>query len=118
MRTYVRVSIKGSPYKWFTDALDRRDLAGALSESKGMRLGLADALSLVILMIEQRDPRCERWAAWWVARLITERRTVTLAGVDQAVVALVSLLDAEEEASQRMVALCDALELRNVRGLD
>lgn len=119
VRTYVRLSIKGHPHRWFTDAIARRDLATAKSTARELgQLNVVDALSLLVLMAEQRDPAYERWAARWLARLIMERRSTTITVADQATIALVSLNDGEEDAVRRLSDFCAAVNLQGVAGLE
>lgn len=59
---------------WFRVAVQRGDLAGAMAEVDALRpLGLGPALGLAVLLAEARDPRADRAAARWLARLALER---------------------------------------------
>jgi hypothetical protein len=51
------VSIKGRPGTWLTAALERGDLATAISEASELPpLNLSDALAIVLLMAEAGHP--------------------------------------------------------------
>jgi len=69
------VSIKGSAGRWFEAAVQRGDLAGALSEAAELPrpLALGYALGLVVLFAEHGDPRHGVAAARWAARVALER---------------------------------------------
>ena len=55
------MSIKGHPYRWFTAALKRRDLAGVKAAAAELEhVTLTDALSIVVLMAERRDRALDR----------------------------------------------------------
>jgi len=76
------VPIKGSPYARFRRALETRKLPvvlAAASELQHMRLD--DALEVLILMEQEKDPRFERAAARWVGRVLTETPPMTLKAI-------------------------------------
>src|SRR4051794_32243473 len=106
MRTCVRVSIKGHPYRWFATALKRRDLAGAKAAAAELdHVTLTDALSIVVLMAECGDRALDRAAARWLARLVAEHRAVGLGELRHALTALESLArDADDAHPSRMSA--------------
>jgi hypothetical protein len=69
------VSIKGSSYANFRRALLGGNLtiiAAAAAELD--EIGLEDALRILVVMARARDPRYERAAAKWAARVTTEKR--------------------------------------------
>ncbi len=62
---------------WYTQAVQRGDLPGAMAEVDALRpLSLGPALGLAVLLAEARDPRADRAAARWLARLTLERPDV------------------------------------------
>jgi hypothetical protein len=63
------VSIKGRPGTWLTAALQRGDLATAISEASDLPgLNLSDALGIVLLMAEKGHPSFDRAGAKWAER--------------------------------------------------
>ncbi len=91
---------------------------GALVEADALRpLGLPYALALVVLMGETRDPRFDRAAVRWVARLTLERSTIGVADVRAAVAALEVLADEPRAAREALTALCEAHGLPQVARL-
>lgn len=57
-------------------ALRARDVGAAVAAAQAApgKLGLVDALDLVVLLGEQRDPRFDRWARRWIARVTAEHQ--------------------------------------------
>ena len=112
------VSIKGSPYRWFTLALERRDLLGVRSAAAELgRVTLADALSIVVLMAERDDRALDRAAARWLGRLLVDTPSLGLADVRRALDALEALADDLDGARERLVEVCVRHGLRGVVGL-
>ena len=118
MRTCVRVSIKGHPYRWFATALKRRDLPGAKAAAAELdHVTLTDALSLVVLMAERHDRALDRAAARWLARLVIEHRAVGLSELRDALTALELLVQRADDAPVRLADVCAGLRLQGVIGL-
>ena len=73
------MSIKGSPYARFKRSLETRRLSVVLMAARELgHVRLDDALEILVLMAEERDPRFERAAARWVGRLLTETPPMSL----------------------------------------
>ena len=81
-----------SPQIRFRRAIDARSIPLAELTAREMRhLTLEEALDLVILYAEKGDAKFQRAACKWLARLLTERETLTLADALSAASALVAL---------------------------
>lgn len=119
MRTYVRMSIKGHPYRWFASALRRGDLVGvrAAAAELGHQVNLVDALSIVLLMADREDDAFERAAVRWLARLVVERPAVGLEDLRSGLVALQALPTNAVAARQQLTELCARHRLDGVVGL-
>jgi hypothetical protein len=99
------LSIKGSPRKWFDDALARGDATGAWSAAHELgQVNLADALALCLLLRDQHPPLYERAAARWAARFALEARSTRLAELGLAVAALQALRGADVDAGAAALA--------------
>ena len=100
---------QGHPYTRFERALATRNplLATAAAHELG-RLGLADALRLVLLYREAGDRRFEPGALRWHARLCAEAHGLTLAGAAASAQALLAIAGAEVERG--VEALAELLE--------
>jgi hypothetical protein len=62
------VSIKGSPYASFQRSLQTRKLSIVLAAAAELaHVQLDDALTILTLMAQESDPRCDRAAARWLA---------------------------------------------------
>jgi hypothetical protein len=96
------VSIKGSPYARFQCSLQTRKLSIVLAAAAELQsIQLDDALEILILMAQERDPRFDRAAARWVGRLLTETPPMTLKEARWAI-AMVEQLPACREALHRI----------------
>ncbi len=112
------MSIKGSPHAWFTGALKRGDLVGALSEATEMPgMSLADALALTLLMIVRRHRSADRAVAKWLARFALERPAVERGDLQLAAVAFDTLNTRPEQAFELLAALCREHQIAGVVGL-
>jgi hypothetical protein len=95
------VSIKGSPYATFQRSLETRRLSVVLAAAAELqRVQLDDALEILILRAQERDPRFDRAAARWVGRLLAEN-PVGLADA-RFTLALVERLPACAETLRRL----------------
>jgi hypothetical protein len=72
------VTSQGSAYSQFSRALDRRNFLLAWMAAELPKVPLADALSLLLLALDQQPCRFERAAPRWHARVCAEAR-LTLA---------------------------------------
>ena len=82
---------QGSAQTRFRRAIERKALLNAELAAREMgHLGLEDALSLVLLYAAADDPRFDRAATRWIARLCVES-TPTLSELQAAVSALALL---------------------------
>src|SRR3954451_12675020 len=114
MRTYVRVSDKGSPYIRFKRALATGNLAvvrAAAAELPAIDLG--DALAVCLLMSVRDDERFERAAVRWLARLALERPAVGLTDLRDGLIAFEAMPYNPEAARTALAGLCERLGLRD-----
>jgi hypothetical protein len=113
------MSIKGHPYRWFTSALRRGDLAGvrAAAAELGHRVNLVDALSVVLLMAQRDDDAFDRAATRWLARLVVERPAVGLEDLRRGLAALEALPANGAAARRELAELCERHRLDGVVGL-
>jgi hypothetical protein len=91
------VTSDGRAYGRFQRALQTRNLQIVEAAATDLRrIGLDDALAILVLLAEAGDPRFDRAAARWVGRLLTE----TPAGLRDArfALALVERLPAGRDA--------------------
>jgi hypothetical protein len=112
------VTSQGSAYSQFKRALERRNLVVAWTMAAELpKVPLADALSLLLLALDQQPWRFETAAPRWHARLCDEAR-LTLAEAQLAVSALDALAGPGAVAGgQALVAICDAHGLDHVAGV-
>jgi hypothetical protein len=105
----VFVTSQGSAYSQLKRALERRNFLLAWTLAAELpKVPLADALSLLLLALEQQPWRFETAAPRWHARLCDEAR-LTLAEAQLAVSALDALAGPGAVAGrQALVAICDA----------
>ena len=90
---------QGHPYARFRRALDSGNATAALSAAAELEhVGLADALSLCLLLVDGRPARFEAAAVRWHSRYCRETRGVTLDEA-QAVLALLGALRGAKRAS-------------------
>src|SRR5919206_4003396 len=103
------MSIKGHPYRWFTSALRRGDLAGVRSAAAelGHKVNLVDALSVVLLMADRDDDAFERAATRWLARFVIERPAAGLEDLRLGLVALQALPTNGAAARRQLGDLCE-----------
>jgi hypothetical protein len=72
------VRAQGSPRSVFKRAIERGNLLIAEMTARELgRLTLADALDLLVLVIEKDPERRDRFAVRWLARLVEEDRRLT-----------------------------------------
>jgi hypothetical protein len=85
---------QGSPYSIFKRALRSGDLAGVRAAATELpRVPLDDAFAICLLILEQQPSRYQRAAMRWLARLMAERRHLTLHHVESAAGSLAALAD-------------------------
>jgi hypothetical protein len=103
------VTAQGNAYSQFKRALHRRSFLVAWTLAAELpSVPLADALSLLVLALDQQPWRFETAAPRWHARLCAEAR-LTLAEAQLAVSALDTLAGPGAVAGgQALVALCEA----------
>jgi hypothetical protein len=119
MRERVFVSIKGSPFARFQRALDAANLNLALLAAVELeRVPLAEAVRLCELMAASGDPRFERAAVRWVARLASETLGVRLADVELAAHALERMPVDPEPSLGVLAALGQRLGLPGAARID
>jgi hypothetical protein len=111
------VSIKGRPYVWFRAAVQRHDLTGAKAAAAELphALSLPDALSLLLLMAERRDPALDRACTRWVGRFALEHRDASIATVAAAAGALRDLHHDPDWAAAALRPLCEHYGLTGVQ---
>jgi hypothetical protein len=102
------VTAQGSVYSQFKRALDRRNLLLAWTMAAELpKVPLADALSLLLLALDQQPWRFEKAAPRWHARLCAEAR-LTLPEAQLALAALQALAGPGAVGrGQALIAICD-----------
>jgi hypothetical protein len=105
----VFVTSQGSAYSQFKRALERRNLLLAWTMAWELpKVSLADALSLLLLALDQQPWRFEAAAPRWHARLCAEAR-LTLPEAQLALAALQALGGrGAVGGGQALVAVCSA----------
>jgi hypothetical protein len=105
----VFVTLQGSAYSQFKRALERRNFLLAWTMAAELpRVPLADALSLLLLALDQQPWRFEAAAPHWQARLCAEAR-LTLPEAQLALAALHALSGpGAVGGGQALVAVCSA----------
>ncbi len=94
------VSIKGSPHARFRRALATGNPTLVLAAAAELsRVDLADALAIVLVLLDGRSPRYERAAVRWHGRLCLEVRGLSLGDAGLALAALQSLPGPHGEAA-------------------
>jgi len=97
------VTAQGSPLTRFRRAVERKSLLNAELAAREMgQLNLEDALSLVFLYAGADDPRFDRAATRWIARLCVEDKP-SLSELQAAVCALALLRRGGGEAAARLL---------------
>jgi hypothetical protein len=114
----VFVTSQGGAYSQFKRALERRNFLLAWTLAAELpKVPLADALSLLLLALDQQPWRFETAAPRWHSRLCNEAR-LTLAEAQLAVSALDALASPGAVAGgQALVAICDVHGLEEVVGV-
>jgi hypothetical protein len=104
----VFVTSQGSAYSQFKRALERRNFLVAWTLAAELpKVPLADALSLLLLALDQQPWRFEAAAPRWHARLCAEAR-LTLPEAQLALAALQTLGSPRAVGGgQALVAICD-----------
>jgi hypothetical protein len=114
----VFVTSQGGAYSQFKRALERRNLLLAWTMAAELpRVPLADALSLLLLALDQQPWRFEAAAPRWHARLCAEVR-LTLPEAQLALAALQALSGPGAlGGGQALVAVCSAHGLDDAVGV-
>lgn len=95
MRTYVRVTSSGSPHTIFRRAVAAGDAQTALLVSNELgRIGPADALALVLVLLDAMPERYPLAAARWHALAVRTAGSASLADASVLLAALHALADA------------------------
>jgi hypothetical protein len=112
------VTAQGSVYSQFKRALDRRNFLLAWTLAAELpKVPLADALSLLLLALDQQPWRFEKAAPRWHARLCAEAR-LTLPESQLALAALHALAGpGATGGGQALVAVCSAHHLDDAVGV-
>jgi hypothetical protein len=112
------VTSQGSAYSQFKRALERRNFLLAWTMAAELpKVPLADALSLVLLALDQQAWRFETAALRWHARLCAEAR-LTLPEAQLALAALQALGGpGSVGGGQALVAVCSAHGLDDAAGV-
>jgi hypothetical protein len=112
------VTAQGSAYSQFKRALDRQTFLLAWTMAAELpKVPLADALSLLLLALDQQPWRFETAAPRWHARLCAEAR-LTLPEAQLALAALQALCGPGAVAGgQALVAICDLHGLDDAVGV-
>lgn len=112
------MSSEGRPYSRFHRALRSGNLLLIQTAAAELpQVDLADALSICLIMGAQHDPRFDRAATRWLARLVCERPAVALDDLRTALLALEALPYNPAAAKQLLAEICERYELRRVLGL-
>jgi hypothetical protein len=105
---HLFVTLQGSAYSQFKRALERHFLLAWTMATELPKVPLADALSLLLLALDQQPWRFEKAAPRWHARLCAEAR-LTLPEAQLALAALQSLSGTGAVGGgQALVAICGA----------
>lgn len=107
---------QGSAYGRFTRAIQTRNLWSAEISLRELGVvSLADALSYLDLLAEQKPEKLERAAVRWHGLLETEASMLTLAESQLALAALASLCAGEREAVEILRRLLRRVQPTAVR---
>jgi hypothetical protein len=86
------VSIKGSDYRWFKDALERGDLPLVRASVAGLpTVNLEDALEVALLIASYEPTNAAKAAVRWLGRWALESPHASLAGLLEATAAMSAL---------------------------
>ncbi len=108
------VSIKGSSHARFRRALETGNPTLVLAAAAELRrVDLADALAIVLVLLDGRSPRYERAAVRWHGRLCLEAPGLTLPDAGLVLAALQALPGPHGEAGARALRI-----LAEARGHD
>jgi len=112
------VTSQGSAYSQFKRALERRNFLLAWTLAAELpKVPLADALSLLLLALEQQPWRFEKAAPRWHARVCDEAQ-LTLPEAQLALAALHALAGpGAVGGGQALIAICDVHGLDDVVGV-
>jgi hypothetical protein len=112
------VTSQGTAHGRFTRAIERRQLRGAEMAARELgRLSPADALALVLLILQQAPHRSERAAARWVSLFLEAAGPMTLADIELTVVSLGALMRGSSSAAATLASVAEAHRVPNIAGV-
>jgi hypothetical protein len=101
------MSSSGSPYARFQRALATGNLNVIRSAAAELpRIGLAEAASMLLVILRSEPRQYERAAVRWLGRLCLERTRIDLEDLSRAAAALVALPDRPESARRLLADVC------------
>jgi hypothetical protein len=107
------MTAQGSPRSVFKRAIERGNLLIAEMTARELgRLTLADALELLVLVVEKDPGRRDRFAVRWFRRLLEEDENLT---IDEAVPAASALAALGGRAHEQAVTTLSAMAERAAR---
>jgi hypothetical protein len=97
----------GSPYARFQRALATGNLNVIRSAAAELpRIGVAEAASMLLVIVRAEPEQYERAAVRWLGRLCLERTRVDLADLSRAAAALVALPERPDSARPLLAEVC------------
>jgi hypothetical protein len=101
------VTSSGSPYARFHRALATGNLNVIRSAAAELpRIGVAEAASMLLVILRSEPEQYERAAVRWLGRLCLERTRIDLEDLSRAAAALVALPDRPELARPLLADVC------------
>jgi hypothetical protein len=101
------MSSSGSPYARFQRALATGNLNLVRAAAAELpRIGVAEAASMLLVILRSEPEQYERAAVRWLGRLCLERNRVALEDLSSAAAALVALPDRPESARRLLAEVC------------
>jgi len=98
---------QGSPYARFQRALATGNLNVVRAAAAELpRIGVAEAASILLVILRAEPHQYERAAVRWLGRLCLERKRVALADLTRAAAALVALPERPEAARPLLAEVC------------
>src|SRR6187455_2068148 len=97
----------GRPYARFQRALGTGNLDVIRAAAAELpRIGVAEAASILLVILRAEPQQYERAAVRWLGRLCLERKRVALADLSRAAAALVALPERPEAARPLLADVC------------